>query len=125
MTREEARAIWTASGLTYADLTLGNLQSLRDLINAEMKQSDLFAPSGRTGGTYRMNAKIDADIGVEGWWAALTCRAYYFKSREAVTFNGGGFIGFAGWADETNVQPILAAFAKWVSTLVAREREAA
>ncbi|MQX97202.1 hypothetical protein GHK03_13925 [Sinorhizobium medicae] len=125
MTRDEARAVWAASGLTYADLTLGNLQSLRDLINAEMKQSDLFAPSGRTGGTYRMNAKIDADIGVEGWWAALTCRAYYFKNREAVTFNGGGFIGFAGWSDETNVQPILAGFSNWVASLTSQERKAA
>lgn len=28
--------------------------------------------------------------------------------------NCDGFVGFAGWADDTNVQPILTAFCAWV-----------
>ncbi|MBD9539963.1 hypothetical protein IB276_10920 [Ensifer sp. ENS04] len=120
MTRDEARAAWAAAGLTYADLTLGRLQDLRDLIGAEMKVSGLFVPSNRTGGTYRMHSKIDAGIGLDGWRAGLQCRAYYFKNREAVTFNGNGFIGFAGWSDETNVQPILSGFMKWLDALGAQ-----
>ncbi|WP_331373816.1 hypothetical protein [Sinorhizobium chiapasense] len=125
MTRDEARALWASSGLTYAVLTLGRLQDLRDLIGAEMKASGLFSPSNRTAGTYRMHSKIDANIGADGWWAGLQCRSYYFKNREAVSFNGNGLIGFAGWSDETNVQPILAGFSKWVETLVEQRSVAA
>lgn len=117
MTRDEARSIWQEHGLTFADLTLGRLQSLRDMIDVEMKTSGLFTPSNRTGCTYRMHKAIDTGLGMDGWWASLQCRAYYFKNREAVTFNGNGFIGFAGWSDDQNVQPILSAFAKWVSAV--------
>lgn len=38
----------------------------------------------------------------------------YFKNREAVSFNYDGFIGFAGWADDKNVQPILSGFYCWI-----------
>ena len=31
----------------------------------------------------------------------------YFQDREAVSFNQGGFIGFAGWAGSTNLAPFL------------------
>lgn len=37
----------------------------------------------------------------------------YFKRRECISFNRDGFIGFAGWADSNNVQPILKAFNQW------------
>jgi hypothetical protein len=47
----------------------------------------------------------------------LCCRSDYFEGRQAVTFEEGGFVGFAGWADEVNVQPVLRAFVAW-----ARER---
>lgn len=125
MTRDDARALWSEAGLNYADLNLGRLQALRNQINAAMKASGLFSPAGRTGGTYRMNAKIDADCGPDGWWASLTCRTYYFKDREAVTFNGNGFIGFAGWSDDANVQPILSAFRDWVAEISAQKEMAA
>ena len=39
---------------------------------------------------------------------------FYFSGREAISFNEDGFIGIAGWADDTNVQPFLRAFHKWV-----------
>lgn len=37
--------------------------------------------------------------------------------REAVSFNPDGFIGIAGWADNTNVRPILDALIAWGNTL--------
>lgn len=40
--------------------------------------------------------------------------AYYFKEgRQGVTFEPDGFVGIAGWADDTNVQPLLRALLKW------------
>lgn len=39
----------------------------------------------------------------------------YFSGREAVSFNCDGFVGFAGWADRNNVQPILQGFVRWMT----------
>jgi len=119
ITRDEARAAWAASGLTYANLTLGNIQKLRDMIGAEMKSSGLIAPAGGAVGTYRIQPKIKAWLQSKGFGVELFCRSHYFKDREAITFNDGGFIGFAGWADETNVQPVLSAFVAWVGEVSA------
>lgn len=46
--------------------------------------------------------------------AFLRVSGFYFSGREAISFNEDGFIGIAGWADDTNVQPFLRAFHKWV-----------
>ena len=48
---------------------------------------------------------------------------YYFKRREAISFNtenknGFGFIGFSGWSDSSNVQPFLRAFDKWIDCVI-------
>lgn len=43
---------------------------------------------------------------------------YHFENREAITFNKDGFIGFAGWADRTNIVPIITAFNKWVDFII-------
>lgn len=110
MTRDEARASWLDGGKTYLDLNLGTVQRLRNMIGKEMKASGLIS------GSYRMQAKIKISLQCDGFCCELFCRSHYFKDREAVTFNGNGFIGFAGWADEKNVQPILSAFVHWCQT---------
>jgi len=117
ITRSDARAAFMQTGLTYADLTQDHFRALRQAINIEMKSSKLI-------NGYRMNAAIRMVDWPSGW-AALTCRAYYFEKREAVTFNPGGFIGFAGWADDKNVVPILVGFTKWLDARVAAEPIAA
>ena len=115
MTRDEARKVWLDSGLNYSHLTLGRLQKLRDMLNAEMKASGLMATIGRSGGTFRANARIFAGLSTGGWYAGITCRSAHFKKREAVTFSDNGFIGFTGWADDVNIQPVLKAFVAWVA----------
>lgn len=120
MTREDARAAWDAASLTYSDLTSANIQRLRTIINDAMKASGVMAPSGRSAGTFRMQPHIKVWLQHKGFGVGLYCRAFYFKDREAVTFNDGGFIGFAGWADDINVQPILSGFTQWVSEISAR-----
>jgi hypothetical protein len=112
MTRDEARAHWAKSGLTYAALTAENLRRLRSLIDQRMRTS------GAMGGTLRACQRFSIhNDHPNGKWAALKCKAFYFGDRQAVTFEPGGFIGFAGWADETNVQPILTAFCSWVDLM--------
>lgn len=117
MTRDDARAAFKVAGLTYADLSKDDLHALRDTIHVEMMKSKLIEG-------YRMNRAVEMVRWPNGW-AALTCKAYYFEKREAVTLNPGGFIGFAGWADDENVVPVLVGFRKWVDALMEQRRTAA
>lgn len=56
-------------------------------------------------GTYRVDHIAGKTIRV---------KSHYFENREGVTFDGAGWVGLAGWADETNIQPILWAVLDWV-----------
>lgn len=44
-----------------------------------------------------------------------------YTQREIISFNEDGFIGFAGWADQGNTNPILRAFLKWCDYLADSE----
>lgn len=107
MTRDQAREMFAGSGLTYSAITASSMQRLRALINASMIRS------GVMGGTFRCRQRATIRDG----YAEVRCKAHYFDSREAVTFNTDGFIGFAGWADAQNIQPILQGFVVWVKEL--------
>lgn len=110
-TRDDARAAWARSGLTYAALSPAAMERLRELLNAEMQSGEYLR------GTFRANhkPKVIRDGGYD-----IRCTAWYFKGRQArqcITFEPGGFIGFAGWSDNTNIQPIIRAFMAWVSEI--------
>lgn len=113
MTRTEARGLWATSGLTYVDLTPTAMQSLRNCINAAM------ATSGLIDGTYRCHQRVTSMRMSDGSprWVEIRCRSRYFTGRQAVTFEENGFVGFAGWADDSNIQPVLAGFARWLETM--------
>lgn len=53
--------------------------------------------------------------------AFIRCNAYYFKGREAISFNSDGFIGFAGWADTTNTKPFTVTFMQWCEDIAKRK----
>lgn len=55
--------------------------------------------------------------------ASLTVDGSYFEGREAVTLNGNGFLGIAGWADDRNTSPFAAAVVGWVRLLGGRDDE--
>lgn len=111
MTRDEAREAFAGAGLTYAVLTRPNLETLRQAIDAQMKAAGLME------GTYRMRKICRLRTYSSGIGAELRCKAHYFDNREAVTFNPDGFIGFAGWADDHNIKPVLAGFTAWVAKM--------
>lgn len=119
LTRNDARAAFTSGGLSYAVLTSSNLRRLRALVNEAMRESGLIK------GTYRCRQRGAIKEAVGGRFAELRCRSFYFDNREVVTFNPDGFIGFAGWADAQNVQPILAGFVAWCRELAALQQGAA
>lgn len=112
LTREDARHAWAGTGLRVRDLSRSDLNALRSRLDLSLRASGLIR------GSFRMQrgVRIVAHGGcVRG--AELRCRSDYFADRQAVTFEEDGFVGFAGWADEVNVQPVLNAFIGW-----ARER---
>ncbi|MDH5573541.1 MAG: hypothetical protein OEY89_17385 [Gammaproteobacteria bacterium] len=113
-TRDDARELFEKSGLTYADLTKSNIQKLRNLINLRMKES------GVMDGTFRCKQRAKFCYLENGSirHAGLRCKSHYFDDRETVSFNPDGFIGFAGWSDDTNIKPILNGFKDWVESIL-------
>lgn len=113
--RDRARKAFARARITYAEIDEAALLDLRDRLDAALRASGLID------GTYRMRRVRPVWEGtVAHPWAALRCRSRYFASREAVTFNPEGFVGFAGWADDDNVVPVLKGFLEWVDAMVAR-----
>lgn len=109
--RNDARAAWARSGLTYAALTPASMERLRMLLDDEMQSGEYLR------GTFRANRKPKPhrDGGYD-----IRCTAWYFKGRQArqcITFEPCGFVGFAGWSDDTNIQPIIRAFMAWLSEM--------
>lgn len=100
LNRDQVREAIANAGITTENVTLGQLESLYNYINAAMLESKCYD------GTMRMNDRKDVMY--------MTCRTNEWESREAVSFNRDGFIGFAGWADDNNVQPILIGTTRWL-----------
>ncbi|HAM42113.1 MAG TPA: hypothetical protein DCP69_12500 [Candidatus Omnitrophica bacterium] len=118
MKRDEARELFNST-LSYSDVTVESAKRLRDIIDSKMVESGLM------NGTYRCQKTISR-VGDPGkFFTGIKCKSFYFTGREAVSFNRDGFVGFAGWSDETNVQPILAGFAEWVNETAAAKQQAA
>ncbi len=116
LNRDQARDIFAKSGLLYADITRENLQWLRNAVNDEMKASGLFKDSYRCKQRPFMQHRENGNL-----CARVECKAYYFENREAVSFNPDGFIGFAGWSSDTNVQPVLRGFISWVKEISVKD----
>lgn len=119
---DEARAYFKSKGLTYADITGGDILTLVMMLNQEIKQSN---KTGETSvNTMRLSKKIDTKYKPNG--TIKSCFLYmnsnYFTRRECISFNKNGFIRFAGWADSQNLNPIMRAFLRWCDEL-ARGKE--
>lgn len=55
---------------------------------------------------------------------SIACDAYYFDDRQGVTFERDGFVGIAGWADDSNVQPFLRALVAWAKEVSGFDNDA-
>ena len=64
------------------------------------------------------NIKLDKNLKME--YAHIKVDSHYFEGREAISFNRGGWIGFAGWASSENIKPFCNAFCEWVDVLQRR-----
>jgi hypothetical protein len=127
MTRDEARAYFQQSGLTYADVTVEALDYLKLLLDEQiiLERKKRAQSQGKPQYWVRVN-EDDCKYGhtQEGKLvcAFMTGRGEYFADREVISFNRDGFIGFCGSADKENTQPILRAFVEWCFWLQGRKR---
>lgn len=123
-TNEEARQYFRDKGLSYHDITEGDVLSLLMLLNLEIKKSNKAGETSDS--TMHMSIKIYMKKRTNG--TIIKCFLYinshYFTQREAISFNEDGFIGFAGWADQGNTNPLLRAFLRWCDDLAAAKEAA-
>lgn len=115
MQRDSAREHFKNSGLTYSNINKSDISNLKSIIQKHLDQRN----EDHTDTKMFINARNKKTVFENGklLGCALTMRCHYFKSREAITFGSSGFIGFAGWADDTNVFPLTEAFKEWVCSL--------
>lgn len=116
MTSDQARSYFAEKGLTYGDVTEGDIGVLFLFLNKHLKQAN---KEKTTSVDMRMSQKIKSKYKSNG--TILECyffmNSHYFTRREAISFNKNGFIGFAGWADSGNVSPLINAFVEWVDAI--------
>lgn len=118
ITTEEARQKFKSMGLSYDILDEPKIRLLYSLLGDELKA---FRKNGEDISNIKMarSRKLEVLVSNSGefQYAFMYVNGSYFKRREAISFNPGGFIGFAGWAGSANVQPMLRAFTKWCQIL--------
>lgn len=100
--RDEARSEIKRAGITVENVTKEQLSILWDCIYLKMLESDNYR------GTFRMDKKVSL---------FMTCSTDQWKKREAISFNRDGFIGMAGWADNSNIIPVLDGVECWLNQL--------
>lgn len=112
--RDAARERYAVSGLSY-----NNFFDNKDLlVNEIQKELDRHACNG--GLKMALYKKIDSRF--EKGTRNIECffiyvNGPYFKKREAISFNPEGFIGFSGWASDSNAAPIVNGFLSALSLI--------
>lgn len=116
LTRDAARRHWAATGIDLKTLKGTELMKLRNMVDEELKSCGLIDGLRADGGP-RTTRRRGA------FFAEIRCASVYFANRQAITFEENGFIGIAGWADDVNVQPFLAALHAWIDDIHCARRD--
>lgn len=116
-TTNEARQYFTDKGLTYNDIKEGDVLTLVMLLNKHLKKAN---KDNETSAEMTLSSKVDIFKKSNGSISKcyLYMNSHYFTRRECISFNADGFIGFCGWADQGNTNPVLRAFLEWCDYLV-------
>lgn len=116
LTADNMRKLF-ADRLSYSQVTANDIRALEGFLAIEYAQHERNGMHMEMHPCYRKKyqPKINLSDERQGIKSAfLYVSGYYFSGREAISFNEDGFIGFAGWANGTNIKPFLRAFYKWV-----------
>lgn len=131
--REKAREKFTMSGLCYADIKEADFYMLLSLLVDEIEDYSKAVKDPNTHGisTMFISKRLKRNIPIFNEdsngklkSAFIKVSSHYFEGREAISFNQDGFIGFAGWADDTNVLPFVNAFNRFTDYLKAKKQKA-
>lgn len=119
-TSDEAREYFKSKGLSYGDIKDADIYNLCAMICEEYDKSNKIGETSVN--TIRLSKKIRINRNENGDLINffLFVDSHYFKERECISFNRDGFIGFAGWADIGNLNPIKRAFLKWCDKISER-----
>ncbi len=114
--KEEAREYFKKCNLTYESIDMNDLYKLISILNKYISDDDILIMMNEPilKGVHKniflnKNGKIKK--------AFIKCKGNYFASREAVSFNEDGFIGFCGWADDIRTERITNGFKEWCDYL--------
>jgi len=131
-TRDMAREWFKNSGLNYSDIKEKDFYLLLALLADEL---ELFSETHKDENVHGIaTMRISDRTGLKRYLpiynkkengemenAYIFVDSHYFQGREAISFNRDGFVGFAGWADSTNVLPFIRAFVRFVDYLKERK----
>lgn len=119
LTRDMAREAFKSAGVSLTSLSPADITDLRRHLTKTLKACP------EIGGSLRLDGPTRTRVVGDGRFSTIRMKSRYFTNREAVSFNTDGFIGIAGWADNTNVQPVIAGLIAWTEELVAKKAMAA
>lgn len=124
MTRNEAREYFKNHGLSYGDVTSGDICVLVMMLNSAIKKARKTGEMSYE--TLSLSERIKVKYNTNGTIknCFLFVNSDNFTRRECISFNTDGFIGFAGWSDNTNVKPMIEAFVDWCKYLAGVNKEA-
>jgi len=113
ITRDDMRHKFECNwGKSYKAITKKEIQTLRKILKSKLAVFEnedhkmaLTSASAYQNVYDKSGSVVNYSFRVSSTW---------FDNREAITFNSNGFIGFAGWADNTNIKPFLEAFNEWI-----------
>lgn len=124
--RKQARARFEAMGLTYADITDGELLMLTMTLNKAFKKArkEALTPV-RSSMTLSRKTRVKHKSNGTIAEAYFFMNAHYFQMRECISFNRDGLIGFCGWADDNNTAPVVEGFNEWLDLMAEAGKEQA
>ena len=113
LARDRMRALWEGSGLSYGDIRGIDISRLESYLGDALDGN--FLETGRA-----MWVRFGESIVEHAPDGSIECAFVRIADPdnvdlEGVSFNRDGFIGFAGWASDENVQPVLRAFKRWLT----------
>lgn len=109
ITSDQARSYFVECGLSYQYVAKHHFQKLRAIVTKHLKASGCLEGSLACHGHSKYTSSDKGGV----YEASFVCKAFYFSRRQCISFERTGFIGFAGWSDPTNLQPILNGFIQW------------
>lgn len=120
--KDECRQKFKDLGLTYNDITEGDILTLVMILNTQIKLSNKVGETSVN--TMRLSPELEIRTNEDGTikHCYLYMSSHYFDNRECITFGKDGFIGFAGWADSGNLKPIIRSFTQWCD-VIAKQKE--